>query len=571
MNQKWIKILISTLLFFSSLVYLIDRYRYVHNEIESVLISMNPVDYAHNLILYTAKDDEVDINFGKVYRADKINDTTAVVKFDYPLQLRKFRIYVQRPVHNLRLNSVKLVNKKDTLELDIGRFATGNRLNLSQTDGSNYSIQTKEKTGYIEYKTFIFKNDLGRVGLGITVALMLSLLSYLGLEKIRREDLPRFDLGKLSMIIFILSIYLPHPIFNITLMVALVLNLKSFKVGTLSSNWPSILFLLFFSCILLNDLFVSKEGIHNLRATEKALPFFALPFLFASVKPHNYLKYFLIMAVMMGIWLSLTSLLDILIYQNVDILSFSKFTKHINPIYFSYLLSVAIFYCQFYIKENYKYLLITFLAICLILSGSKAIISITAICFLLFVRSYKFKFAIIGGLVTLIFIFKPIQERFQKIIDLTDLSILNEKFIEDPRDNRINGLTFRLLLWQENLRINQEPSEILLGMGVGPAASEELRNNLVNRGLIEHQHYSTHNQYIATYWRLGLVGLSILLSIIIVPFIQALKTKNKLALIVIIILTVAMMSESVFGRVNGIYFFVTLILTLSNRNFFIKG
>ena len=97
---------------------------------------------------------------------------------------------------------------------------------------------------------------------------------------------------------------------------------------------------------------------------------------------------------------------------------------------------------------------------------------------------------------------------------------------------------------------------------------------MIKRGLKSHSDYMSHNQYVETFMKSGLIGLISLLSIIVYCFYISIKRKNKMLLVISFILCCSMLTESVFERVTGIYFFSTVILLILNdkkRNLLLKN
>ena len=203
----------------------------------------------------------------------------------------------------------------------------------------------------------------------------------------------------------------------------------------------------------------------------------------------------------------------------------------------------------------------------LILAGSKLVITLTFIIYVsLVVKNLKAASVMVIGLAAMAF-FPPVQKRFNEILNIDDLSVIKEQVIVDNNDPRVNGLTLRLLLWQESINVIETIPEFVFGKGVGKATDDLLKLNLVKRGLGKYQRFSTHNQFINIFMRAGLIGVLALLMIVVFGFYKAIKNKNKMLLIMVIMFTFAMLTESVFQRVLGIYFFTTVLLFLVKPSF----
>jgi O-antigen ligase len=174
-------------------------------------------------------------------------------------------------------------------------------------------------------------------------------------------------------------------------------------------------------------------------------------------------------------------------------------------------------------------------------------------------------FIIIIPITFVIILFSPLKSRFNDILNQKDFSILQEKRIVDEADPRINGLTFRLILWREALN-TMHGKDYVLGKGVTDQTDKLLEDRLVNLGLLSHKSFNPHNQYVDTFWRTGVFGLVLLILIPIYSLVIGIKRKDKLIIQFSLFMFVVMWTESIFGRVNGVYFFTTVILILMNSN-----
>ena len=154
----------------------------------------------------------------------------------------------------------------------------------------------------------------------------------------------------------------------------------------------------------------------------------------------------------------------------------------------------------------------------------------------------------------MVLLFSPLKERFKEILNQEDFSILSEHKISEPNDARVNGLTLRLMLWREAIStMNKE--DFILGKGVARGTDKILEEELIALGLTHHKNYNTHNQLIDTFWKTGIFGLLILIMIIILGITQGIKTRDHLISIFSTFVLFFLLSECVFERVNGIYYF----------------
>ena len=281
--------------------------------------------------------------------------------------------------------------------------------------------------------------------------------------------------------------------------------------------------------------------------------------------------YLMLSGLLIGFFLFSTSLMDFILLEKNEYFSFQEFSKYYHPVYLSYLIFISIcFFQQYYHKkETYIFQLILFMF--LIFLGSKLVIVISIVLYLLLLIKFKKTSILYIGLIfpflISVFLFKPLQQRFDEVLNLNDLSVLKVNKLENSNDSRINGLTLRFILWRESVATLSGWKEFTFGNGVSKSKLKDLKNRLENFGLKHHSDYNSHNQYVDTFWRTGFIGLIALILIFITAFRMGLKQKNRILLIVTLFLFFSMLSESVFGRVRGVYFITTILLILTNSNF----
>jgi len=571
--QKNKKIVLFLATFISGLggtfLYLKHNYTYREQLIESVEIICNSTELS-NSVVYLKDTKDVTFNYNKLYKPEKTTDTTLVFDLKEQIQLRNLRLYFNDSVEDGLITKVYLKSKDYSEVLDLKSFKNIGGISIvDYSGGLNFKVEIPNSFFEIE-KTYLYPSDINSVVLSFTVIILILLALYIVFNQLKLNlRLDREMVEHISVVVFLGSIFMPHPIFNIGLAISLLFVIKRFSIKHFISNKINLIFIGYFLVLFLNDLFVSPAGYHNLKATETYLPFFILPVYVSCVKDSKSVGLLPFLAVLMGCGLFLTSIINVVIFRNLDYLSFNEFTKFTHPVYYSYLVSFSIFYLFLYSKmENlYKNIIQVLLFCFLILAGSKLVISITIVIYIvLVIRNKKTLILALLGLIILAF-FPPVQKRFDEVLNLKDISIVNEKVISDKSDPRINGLTLRFLLWQESVKSINTVPEYLLGLGVGNTTNDVLKANLTNRGLGYYKRYSTHNQFVNVFMRAGLVGVLSLLMIIVYGFYKAIKNKNKMLLIMLIMFTFAMLTESVLQRILGIYFFTTILLFLMKPNF----
>lgn len=402
---------------------------------------------------------------------------------------------------------------------------------------------------------------------------LLCLLSWMVWPSAWERSFPRPDWPRWSVCAFLVSVFLPQPFFNILFMLSFLMLIRRFRPLEFFRNPAALGFVLYFAWFMINNLFVSDT--FNRRFTETLLPFFFLPFYFACVPRSDYFRVFPLLAFFLSLWCASTSLLDAAVYRSAAYFSFDAFSKYIHPVYFSYLLFFSLCYLELRgMSQLSGPLLRTVLIAALICCGSKLVISLLAVFYVvrLFRRRVLWGLGALLVFVGAILLFGPTRKRFQDLAGVAKVSVLSEPQIRSD-DPRLNGLTLRLLLWQESLRDGGDLKDIVMGKGVDQRADRILEDRLSERGLqVGHARYDPHNQFIATYYKLGLLGLTILLALCVFYYYQAFRYGDALMLWTAILFSAAMLTESVLQRVTGIYFFICILLLhsgliISRRHF----
>jgi O-antigen ligase len=575
-NQQHL-LLIGMLFFFLMItgLYTFSKFSFKKENIEGLELKMNKsrAETFPFVYLFDGKN-SVEFDYAHPNKVKEITDTSLVFEFENSIPIRKIRLYIEKKVDNLVIDNIYFIVHGDRVKVNLSEFKSGNGLEILNHKNGKLEVNVQELNGYLETPNFYYySNDYIALLAVLGIVLVILLVLFIVFKRLKiLQEIKLIKLSELSVVVFVCSIFLPHPVFNVTLILSLLMVVKKFNLQQFLSEKINLIFIGCFIILFLNNLFIAEGGYLNLKPTETYLPLFILPIYISCVRTSNGLAYFPISAIVMGLLMFLTSVVDAAMFKNVSYFSFDEFAKYTHPVYYSYLASFSIFYIFLYSKldKRYKDLIQGLLFFFIILAGSKLVITLTFIIYAgLVIRNIKAASIVLLGLVVLA-LFPPVQKRFNEILNVNDLSVVNEQVITDNNDPRINGLTLRLLLWQESINVVTTVPEIVFGKGVGKATDDVLKSNLIKRGLGKYQRFSTHNQFINIFMRAGLVGVFSLLMIIIFGFYQAIKKKNKMLLIMVIMFTFAMLTESVFQRVLGIYFFTTILLFLMKPSFLNK-
>ena len=551
--------LIATLFYFN------QKFTWNNGTVEQIELDIDRSYGITNPTLYLVHENDVGFDFSRPYKLELEKDSSLVFRFNSAVKIRKIRIYFEKEIDELAINRIGFRSSDKAIIADLGNFVSGNGLVLDDTSNV-YVVSVSSKNGFIESpKYFLYSSDNWSVAILVIVFIGIMIGFYFLFKKLKIFDEFKsltFVDGSISL--FILSIFLPHPIFNVTLFLSLLMVIKKFNFKGFIGNPINLIIIAYFLILFLNDLFIAPSGLSNLKSTETFLPFLILPIYISCIKDSKHLGYFPFSAIIIGVVMFLTSLSDAIVFRNINYFSFDEFAKFTHPVYYSYLVSFSIFYVLINQKMNkrLKNIIQGVLFFFLILAGSKLVIVITILLYIIF--EMRNKKAIIPMFLGVVFLglFPPVQDRFKEVLNFSDLSIVNEEIISNDKDPRVNGLTLRLLLWQESINTIETVPEFLFGLGVGKATDAKLQENLNNRGLAKYNRYSTHNQFVNVFMRAGVLGLAMLLLIIIYGCYYAIKNNNKILLIILLLFTFAMLTESILQRALGIYFFITILLFL---------
>ncbi|PKB42608.1 O-antigen ligase [Cellulophaga sp. RHA19] len=554
------------LVIISLCLYVFVKYEVLQNPITSVnLIFTNEVGKEDIPIVYISSDNESEINFKTVYKFKDTGNLTYQCRLDGTKKLRRIRLYFPHPNRTVSIKEINLKTETKVVNIPLLKF--------KKREGINCSVQSNEielevliKNGYIELpNVYVYSSDFNNILqliLPLVIVLILLGITIKTFNPIQIKSLP---VPIVAIYLFVLSIFLPAPAYNVALILMALLNIKRLSWEDITSQKGNLIILGFFMVYAFNNFFISEEGFNELSILERFLPFLVLSVVLPSIANRKYLSLFPISAFVLGFGFLLTSIFDVFIHQNFVFLSFDFFAKYLHPVYFSYLIFFSICYIDLHYSGKYKYILEFILFVFLIFCGSKMVFLFSLIVVFMNLLKNKKTVLLIIPLALIVIIFSPLKHRFSEIINQDDLSVLNESHIKNPNDSRINGLTLRLILWRETLS-TMNGLDYVFGKGVTKETNKHLNKHLIDLGLKNHIGFNPHNQYVDTFWRTGIIGLLLLILIPVYSLVIGIKRKDKLLMQFSLFMLAVMCSESIFGRVNGIYFFTTVILLLMNTN-----
>jgi hypothetical protein len=541
--------------------YLYSDYQPLIQPIESIVVVFDADVPAHAPFVYITDSAEVGHDFYEPFLSEKTNDSTITIALKRKVKLRQFRLYFHDSIANATIKEIRLHSDENEFVMNLKEFEHSKTIRVVEKTKTKlaFSISAGQDDTFFESPKFYYSTDYLRLSIAVVI---IAFFSFVSISFIVSKNLLPFQsltLAEWGVFVFIISIFLPQRIFNIALAVSVVLVLRNFNIRYLLNNKINLIFLGFFAIILFNFLFVNPD--YKFTSIQKYLMFLVLPIYTSCIRSKKSIHFFWVSALLLGGALLAVALIDFSIFRNLQILSFFNFTRSIHPVYYSYLLAFSIVFLELNVKSKSRYVVHFALGILLILSGSKLVIFLTLLWFLFYVRR-KIALVAVGVMLLALFVFAPTKERYESLFSASDLKVISENHIDDPRDTRLNGLTLRFVLWQESLKFGRI-TDLLFGNGVSSNGPKPLVENLTKRGLTDHLDYNAHNQYITTLYKTGILGFVALIALIVYCLRQSLITHNRMLLFFILLMSFAMLSESTFERVFGIAFFGIVILMLS--------
>lgn len=274
--------------------------------------------------------------------------------------------------------------------------------------------------------------------------------------------------------------------------------------------------------------------------------------------------------------------------QNVEVFFYHELVnKDLNVIYFSVLVSFALFYF-ISLKEKIfpEKIFILILIVLLMLMSSKSIITIdililicyyyyfvdipkttktltvlSVVCFLtfsvLYVEEAKERFLLEYETA---FIDNTVNNKMGDTINKVYNVSLKHAWTKDQfeQNNFFPGTALRVYQTRIFLEMLNEQNILFTGFGL-EASQQQIHKKAKEHNLFpSFGMYNFHNQYIQTFAELGIFGLVLLISMLLLNFKNAWKHKDFLHIAFAITMIMLFLSESFFCRQRGIVFFIFL-------------
>lgn len=231
----------------------------------------------------------------------------------------------------------------------------------------------------------------------------------------------------------------------------------------------------------------------------------------------------------------------------------------VQPLYFSMFIALALFFL-FEIQRVYKtgiaqILLAVLLFIYMIMLSSR----MTTLAFFAIFAVYNIILAIKNRK----FLYQGLSFSFflMTALVIIVLNPVNKKRFEEalnPKSNyqtdQYGGRSIRIEKWKCSLSVYAESP--IIGLGAGDLKNELLecyRSRSIDAALFHG--FNSHNQYLNTVGQIGLPGLALLLAMILFSAKRAYDYNSDVFLAFIALFAMCILSESMFGRRWGIFFF----------------
>ncbi|WP_025665430.1 O-antigen ligase family protein [Aquimarina megaterium] len=308
----------------------------------------------------------------------------------------------------------------------------------------------------------------------------------------------------------------------------------------------------------------TKDGLQYL---QKMIPFLILPIAFNMLnlgkkQKSNILWSFCISCLFVSLFLFFTNLYTFLYHpDNTNVWYYSGFTKRID-IHPAYYMMFLIFNTFFLLEEFLNTvskrrkvgiisIVLVFLIPILFLQSRTGMVSFLVI--LLIYLSINLKKIKKRYLIT-IFVFICISLSIVYYFDFLS------RFLEAS-----SSMQERMMIWSGWW--NSYKENPIFGYGTGDAQNAlDYGNYLLGNNFFIFYEYNSHNQYLDSLLRFGLIGFGILVVILIKGYRIAFKQTNNLLLIFLILVSIFFLTENVLQRQRGIVFFSFFYLLLINFN-----
>ncbi len=360
------------------------------------------------------------------------------------------------------------------------------------------------------------------------------------------------------------------------------------KWYSIKSTPRILLYILFYAVFLIGMLYTEdiSNGVFTL---EKKLSILTFPLVLGSSKLKNAQKRSILKLFVLSTFIALTycyigGTIDFfsgLPAHNFDIITQSKYIQETGESaaiwpYISYIqlsnqlafhptyLALYTVFALFILLDNYNWaelktqqrillgLTVTYFIVSVILLSSR-IVYLAFIVSIMYwtirqglgIKRLVFLVSLVLTILILIYI-NPVS-RYRVYSELSPISL---KIPEDKMG--WTSANLRILHWKSSLTVIGQ--NLLFGVGTGDG-NDAIVNEYDGYDLGIFKGYSSHSEYLRTFLTVGLIGLTIFILNLSVPFWKARKNKQHLYVIFLILISICCLTESLFSLQKGVVFY----------------
>jgi O-antigen ligase len=316
-----------------------------------------------------------------------------------------------------------------------------------------------------------------------------------------------------------------------------------------------------------------KYGFFDLQIKLSMLLF---PLIFATIDKDfpirklttNVFKAFIAGCVTGTLILFIISICSFLGSSNPQVFFYTIFSRFLHPSYLSMYLNLAVSILAYYMIQKEQpltkklrilfFILAFYLSCVIILLSSKAgifsllFLYLLIVIYLLVINKQVWKGLLFFFLVLVIFYagysFLPIiAERFKKVE-----SVLSEQ--KKPSPEKMESNSERLVVWKAAIEVIRENS--IFGVGTGDVKDALLLEyQKENRSLVYNMRLNAHNQFLQTYIALGILGVLLLLSGLVLPGWLAIRRHHFIYFSFLLVFTINILVESMLEVQAGVIYY----------------
>lgn len=260
--------------------------------------------------------------------------------------------------------------------------------------------------------------------------------------------------------------------------------------------------------------------------------------------------------------------------------TFDRLTHHglvrilgLNRVMVSVFMSFAFFYWLMLKEKSWiRMISIFILAVMLLLLSSKTILIISLILsvIVLYTKLKEAKFKLIRPIILILII--PSVLYLSGKINHKFFTELNPRYTEILTSTNFgygyyfNGSELRMLYTRFLVEMNNEDHIWYKGYGLN-ASQQKIKAKTVAYNMWPYygEHYDFHNQFNQYFAEIGIVGILLLMGIIIYGINYAIKNKEYLFLIWLIVFTFFMFTDTPISQLRGMYLFSIIFYIFTNQ------